>query len=430
MTAESPRRALALRLNRRVFYGWIMLVVAGVGMFASGPGQSHLFSVFVTPISDDLAVSRTALSFAYAIATMVAALGLPYVGRLIDRYGVRVVGTAVAALFGLSQMGFGAVSDLVWLTIGFCALRLLGQGSLMLSCANLVSQWFSRNRGLALSLMAFGFSISMALHPLLAQWLIGEVGWRGAWVFLAMLTWILLLPTFIGLVHNRPEDLGLEPDGGARISAGILAAPRAGSADEGLMLGEAIRTRAFWIIACGLASFSMLVTALFFHQVSIFENQGLGADTAARVFTISAVTMVTFMPIFGRMLDRLPTKPIFAAALTTMSLALVAMAFVRDVPSAILYSVMLGLNNAAIQSHMSFLWPRYFGRKHLSSIQGAGQTIGVMSAALGPVPFGVYFDIYGNYTGALIGLAALPLACAVAVLFLRAPSLTRAADPG
>lgn len=432
MPAESRRGAFALRLNERCFYGWVMLVVAGLGIFASGPGQSHLFSVFVTPISEDLGISRTAVSFAYALATMVAALGLPWVGRQIDRYGVRVVATWVALLFGLSQIAFSAVSSLVWLIVGFGALRFLGQGSLMLSCANLVSQWFDRSRGFALSLMAFGFSISMALHPPLAQWLIGEVGWRDAWIWLAVITWILLLPSFTLLVHNRPEDLGLQPDGGDRVAAraSVLAAPRAGRADEGLTLAQALRTSAFWIIACGLATFSMLVTALFFHQVSIFESQGLDAATAARVFIISAVTMITFMPIVGRMLDRFPTRPIFAAALTTMSLALITMAFARDLPTAIVYSVMLGINNAAIQSHMSFLWPRYFGRRYLSSIQGAGQTIGVIASSLGPLPFGIYFDVFGSYTGALIGLAALPLACAVAVLFLRAPVLSRDDHPG
>ena len=45
---------IALRINQRFFVGWAMLLVAAIGMFASGPGQSHIFSVFVGPIGDDL----------------------------------------------------------------------------------------------------------------------------------------------------------------------------------------------------------------------------------------------------------------------------------------------------------------------------------------------------------------------------------------
>ena len=116
----------------------MMLAVGGVGIFASGPGQSHTFSVFITPIGADLGISRTAVSMAYAVATLLAALGLPYVGRLIDRFGVRVISLWVTLLFGAGTVAFGFVTNLALLACGFAALRFLGQGALMLNCSNLV----------------------------------------------------------------------------------------------------------------------------------------------------------------------------------------------------------------------------------------------------------------------------------------------------
>ena len=142
--------------------------------------------MFIVPISEDLGISRTAVASSYAVATLVAALGLPYVGRLIDRFGARRVVLAVTVLFGVAAVAFGQVASLFWLTVGFGALRFLGQGSLMLSCANLVAQWFDRNRGFALSLMALGFAASMAVHPPLAQWLTDQLGWREAWLWLGV----------------------------------------------------------------------------------------------------------------------------------------------------------------------------------------------------------------------------------------------------
>ena len=100
MPSPQLRESLALRINQRLFYGWAMLGVAALGMFASGPGQSHIFSVFITPISEDLGISRTAVSSAYAGRPWSRRFGLPYVGRLVDRYGVRRVVLAVALLFG------------------------------------------------------------------------------------------------------------------------------------------------------------------------------------------------------------------------------------------------------------------------------------------------------------------------------------------
>jgi MFS family permease len=421
---SSPLRdSLALRINQRFFYGWAMLGVAALGMFASGPGQSHIFSVFILPIGRDLDISHTSVSSAYAMATLAAAFGLPYVGRLVDRFGVRPVLLAVSILLGFAAIAFGSVAGMATLALGFGALRFLGQGSLMLCSANLVAQWFNRKRGFALSLMGLGFSLSIAAHPPLAQWLIDALGWRAAWFWLGILTWLLLVPTVALLVESKPENVGLVPDGRSAAAEEIATPKGSGAADVGLAVGQALRTPAFWIIAAALATFSMLVTGLFFHQVSIFREAGLSPQMAAWVFPISAISMVLAMPVFGRLLDLLPTKPMFAAAMLTMTAAIVALVQVDDAVTAMIYGIIFGINNAAIHSHISYVWPRFFGRRYLGSIQGTAQTIGVLGASVGPLPLGIAFDLWGGYTGALLVLAVLPVLCSIAILLMRPPRL-------
>ncbi|MGI9435422.1 MAG: MFS transporter, partial [Geminicoccaceae bacterium] len=228
------------------------------------------------------------------------------------------------------------------------------------------------------------------------------------------------------LVQNKPEDIGLLPDG-AEIAAD-RPADRASDADIGLTSKEALRTPAFWIIASALSSFSMLVTALFFYQVSIFQTQGLSEQVAVRVFPISAVTMVCCMPIFGRMLDRFPTKPLFATAMLLMTASMVSLVFVHDLATAIVYGIIFGLNNAAVHALLGYVWPRFFGRKHLGSIQGTATTIMVIGASIGPLPFGAAYDWTGSYRIALLTLALLPVLCAITVLLMRPPSLAKAGE--
>jgi MFS family permease len=420
MLAGGFRDRLALAANQRFFYGWVMVAVAMAGYFASGPGQSHMFSVFILPLSTDLGLDQTEISIAYALATLTAAFGLPYVGRLIDRHGMRRMVLVAASLLGLAAIAFGQVQGLIMLALLFGALRFLGQGTLMLSSANLVAQWFSAKRGFAASLMALGFSASVALHPPLAQWLIDQVGWRQAWLWLGIATWVFYLPLVYVLVQNRPEDVGLRPDGEI-VAAG--AAPRSSGADLGLTSAEALRTHAFWITAVSLASFSMLVTALFFYQVSIFRSQGLSEQIAARVFPISALTMICCMPIFGRLLDRLPTRPLFAAGILLMTASMTALTFVKDLPTAVVYAVIFGMNNGAVHALLGYVWPHFFGRKHLGSIQGTATTIMVAGASIGPLPFGAAYDLTGSYRIALLTLALLPALCAIAVLLMRPPDL-------
>ena len=421
----NTRDRMALNVNKRYYYGWVMVGVAMAGYFASGPGQSHMFSVFILPLSADLGLDQTEISFAYAVATLAAAFGLPYIGRLIDRHGMRKVVLIVTVLLGFAAIGFGMVQNLIMLGLMFGALRFLGQGTLMLSSANLVAQWFNTKRGFAASLMSLGFSASVALHPPFAQWLIDQVGWRDAWLWLGIMTWIFYLPLVYFLVQNKPEDIGLLPDGDTEESR---SRGRSGDADLGLTSGEALRLPAFWITAVSLSSFSMLVTALFFYQVSIFQSQGLPQQMAAQVFPVSAVAMVCFMPIFGRLLDRFPTKPLFAAAMLLMTASMLALVFVQNLPTAIIYAVIFGLTNAAVHALIGYVWPHYFGRKHLGSIQGTAATIMVVGASIGPIPFGIAFDATGSYQSALLTLSLLPIACAIAVLLMRPPDLRKASS--
>ena len=413
---QDTRASLARGINGRVFYGWVMVLAAGLGIFASGPGQSHTFSVFIGPISEDLGISVTSIALAYALATVGAAFLLPQVGRQVDRFGARLSLLGIVVALGLACLFFGAASGMLWLVVGFGLLRFLGQGSMMLGSANLVAQWFSTRRGFAMSLMALGFSASMAVHPQLGRWLIEAFGWRQAWIGLGALTWLLMIPVLLLLVQDKPEDLGLRPDN--------AAAPPEGSGQQSALTGaslhEALRTRSFYVLALGWASFSGLVTALHFHNVTIMTMQGLDPAWATSAFTIAAVTMVGMMPLVGRACDRFRTRYVFAAGLLVQATSLVMVTFVHDVASLFVYGIVFGLNNAFSMTMFGYIWPRYFGRKHLGRIQGTGQMVGVFAASLGPLPVSFAIDAWGDPTGMLWALAVIPLAAAVlAVLLLR-----------
>lgn len=414
------------RLQTRFFYGWVILAVATAAMFSSGPGQSHTFSVFVDLIAQDLGISSTSIASSYALATLIAALGLSRMGHLVDRFGARRMMIAVVILLGLACTAFGAAAGVISLSLGFMVLRFFGMGSMMLGASNLVAQWFNARRGFAMSIMMLGFSASMALHPPLAQWLIELVGWRQAWIWLGVMTWILMLPLLWFLVHDKPEPLGLQPDGTGAIARGGHTTESGAIALTGLTLNAAMRTLPFWIIAAGLFTPAMLITSVFFFQVSIFEQHGLTRGLAVSMFGVSALAMAVAMPAIGWVLDRSNPKYVFSASLVLLAVSLVTITFVDNATTATVYAVIFGVNTAANMTFFGYMWAQYFGRKHLGSIQGVGQTIGVVGASLGPLPLGIAFDHFGAYDGVLHLLAAIPLACAVLTLFLAAPHIPAA----
>ena len=413
------RKNILNYVNTKFFYGWIIVGIANIGIFSSGPGQSHTFSVFVEPISQDLQLSSASIASAYGLATLIAAFLLPYMGKLIDRYGARFSLIIISIILGISCIFFGAASNFLMLTVGFGFLRFFGQGSLMLGCANLVSQWFDSKRGFAMSLMALGFGMSMAVHPPLSQLLIDEYGWKYAWIILGVSTWIIMVPALFILAWNNPENIGLKPDGekNTKLTKDEV------QVIEGLNLKEALKENSFYILAAMWFGMAMLVTILHFYQVTILTNQGISTEYAASLFTISAVAMVVFMPLVGKFFDNFPTKYVLATGLLINSISLISITYSNNDAYSLFYAISFGINNAFSMTMFGYIWPRYFGRKHLGSIQGTGQMIGVIGASLGPLPVGFAIDYLGSSLVTIRCLSVYPIIMAIIIImFLKSPS--------
>ena len=413
------RKNILNYVNAKFFYGWIIVGIANIGIFSSGPGQSHTFSVFVEPISQDLELSSASIASAYGLATLIAAFLLPYMGKIIDRYGARVSLIIISIILGISCIFFGAASNFLMLTVGFGFLRFFGQGSLMLGCANLVSQWFDSKRGFAMSLMALGFGMSMAIHPPVSQFLIDQYGWKYAWIILGISTWIIMVPSLFILAWNNPENIDLKPDG---VKKSNLKNDEV-EAIEGLNLTEASKENSFYILAAMWFGMAMLVTTLHFYQVTILTNQGITTEFAASLFTVSAFAMVVFMPLVGKFFDNFPTKYVLATGLLINSISLISITYSNSEAYSLFYAVSFGINNAFSMTMFGYIWPRYFGRKHLGSIQGTGQMIGVIGASLGPLPVGFAIDYLGSSLITIRYLSVYPIIMAVIIImFLKSPS--------
>jgi MFS family permease len=409
-------------LSSRFYYGWVILTACTVMFFASGPGQSHTFSIFLQSITAELGIEQAAIATAYGFATLFAALLLPRLGHLVDRFGSFRLFLVVGTLLGLACIGFGLVSNVYWLGASFASLRFFGQGAMMMLCATLLAQWFQRKRGFAMGIMALGFAASIAAHPAISEWLLESLGWRDAWTTLGVISWAIILPLTLLFIHNKPEQVGLRPDGDAPDSSEDSGQP---AADIGMTRPEAMRTLTFWIIAFGLFTPAMLITSLFFYQKAILVSQGQTEILAATVFVVTGVVMAITLPAVGWVLDKVRTRYVFAGFLVLLSATLVMITYVDGYNMALIYGAMFGLCNAFSITFFGYMWAYYFGRKHIGSIQGVGQMIGVFGASLGPLPMGFAFDLLGSYNQVLLMLAVLPLCAATLTMFLRPPIISQ-----
>ena len=407
------------------FYGWVIVAVSTLAVFASGPGQTYNFSVFLDPLIEDTGWTRTQITGLYAAGSLTAAVLIIGVGRLLDRFGARVVLTTVVILFGLAAIGMSRVDSRLELYLGFTAIRTLGQGAMTMVPTTLVATWFVRARGRTTSLVTLGGALSAMTFPILGHYLISQYGWRSAWVVLAFVIWgVMLLPALV-LVRRSPESVGLHPDGvrpeGIARESGPLP-----HGEVDFTLRAALHTRAFWLLLLAGSSFSLIGTALTFHNVALLTGKGLDAAVAAGVLSVMALSAMGANLVSGYLNDRFPNRLVLAGAQLIL-IAAMLMTFVISTPwMAFVYAVLLGTGQGFGMNTITVIWPNYFGRAHLGSIRGLAMTSTMAFAALGPLPFSVLFDLAGSFGLAVGVFLALPVLCAVLALLAAKPALPSA----
>jgi MFS family permease len=238
-----------------LFYGWVVVAVAFVTM-GVGVNARTAFSLLFPPILDEFAWERGVTAGAFSFGFLVSGVLSPFLGRLMDRRGPRVVMEMGVGLMAAGLMLAQLVREPwhLYATLGV----LVGGGSICLSYtgqALYLPNWFVRRRGLAMSVAYSGVGVGSIILLPWVQSLIERAGWRAACLALGILTLGLLAPLNL-MVRRGPEDLGLAPDGDRPSRDAAASSPPTNVVDPvwaavDWTVGRALHTARFWWIAGG-----------------------------------------------------------------------------------------------------------------------------------------------------------------------------------
>lgn len=417
-TADPVRRSRVIEASP-VYFGWVIVAAATLGVMMTTPGQTVGVSAFLDAMIQDLKLSRSQVSMMYSLGTLGGSLAMPFIGRWIDRRGPRIAVAVIAALFSLACLGISRVNSAATLLLGFVAIRGLGQGALGLVSVHAINLWFVRRRGLAVGISGIGMAAASAFFPMGIQALINDYGWRTAYALLGLLIAVTILPIGAAFYRDRPEIFGLRPDGHTPPD-GQDAPP-----EEAWTLADARRTAIFWLLLLASILPAALGTGLVFHHFSIMEHNGLDRTAAAAVFVpIAGVAAATNL-LSGMLMDRVQPRLLLCVSLGLLAAALLTSTRIAAPELAWGYGAILGMMNGMQGAIGGAAWAYYFGRANVGAIRGFAFTIMVGGSAFGPLPFAWGVERFGSYTPVLTAAAILPIAAAVWAVFVRAPQETR-----
>lgn len=394
----------------RIYYGWWVTSAFAVMVFTSA-GVRHAVGPFLKPIVADLGVDRAGFSLVIALALLLYGAFMPWVGSLVDRFGARLVTSCGSILFALALAATGLCTNLWQLAIVYGALASLGLAATGPVVANaVVSRWFHKKRGTAVSLLGSASMTGMSLMVPVVAWLILTIGWRMTYVAIGVFVLVVMLPMCLFVVRDTPESIGLAADG-EPLREGWSTAELA----ERTPVGEAARTLAFWQL-CGTfmtCGFSMsLISA---HGVPMLTDHGYTPIFASWVFGILGASSIFTTMLLGAASDRFGRRPVLASIYLGRAFVFAGFFLIRDNPTAILLVALVGgVTIAGTMSMTSALTADIYGRHSVGGILGVIFLAHQVGAATGSWLAGALFDSTGGY-GLAFSLAGAVLLVASAV---------------
>ena len=428
-TSTQPHRRL-----RRPFYGWWIVLAATVASFLQGSLFLYGLGALFTPIRDDLGWTRTELSLAVSLATLAGGVAGPFMGHLIDRFGPRLL--QLIATFSLG-LGFILLSQAHSLLI-FYAVFLLFMGigysvsGIGLAPTAAVANWFVRRRGRALGVYSLGYALAGLMSPPFF-WLIETVGWRTSFQVVGLVTWVLI-PLAVFVMRRRPEDYGLFPDGDDAPPPRVdetSAVSETSSGEVNLTARQAVRTRAFWLLAAGSSLAFLTIAALQVHWTPYMESVGFSRQAAAFFLPLVPLSTVIGRIGFGFLADLWDKRRATALAFTLQAGAIILLAFLdASRPWMVfLFLALWGVGfGGTIVTRMA-LQGELFGRYSFGLLLGLLSMSSEAGFAFSPLIASLSFDALGTYRPVFLAFAVLTFLATPITLAIVRPKRPTSASP-
>ena len=411
-----------MKVFERFYYGWVIVGAAILIGFLTTGLSGYSNGILLPKLAEDIADgSRGQISIAFSLASLMAAFVAPFIGRMADERSPRILIFLGAIMIALAYVITGFATEVwhVWFAKGFCyGLGVTLAGPIVRNL--IVAHWFDRWRGRALGFAVLGASIAGVILPIVLNELINELGWRYSLFLFGLTVFVVLLPTALFVLRDRPADIGEVKDGRKNV-AKFEDLKSYTPTDDGpaftwlQMLGKP----AFW--ACGLifgpmtAVYIVIMIHLFGHAV----ESGLTEAGAAIILSTMAAFSLIGKPLIGTLADYVGARLTIWASLLLQASALFVFTLSSEMWHFVIGAVLQGIGYSALSSMKTYALSVTLGMRSLGSSVGLLKWIELPFVLCASPAAGFVFDYTGRYDAAFLVFAGLLLVACIGPIFIR-----------
>jgi MFS family permease len=401
----------------KIFHGW-RVAGAGAGLQFMQAGLNHQsFGAYIAVLAAEQGWSKTALSGAAALQSMETAVIGPALGWMVDRFGPGIMIRIGVVLFAL---GMVALSQVETLTGFYLAALVIAAGVSLCGYFPInvaIIHWFERKRARAMATSSLGLALGGLIVPLVAA-SIAAFGWRATALGSAVAVLVMGWP-LASVFKGKPSEMGQTIDG--EPPRGSVAGSPSQSTASGLQAQtsehaegpeftarEALRTRAFWLLALGHGAALLVVTSVNVHAISHMK-EGLGYTLAQASLIISLMTVGQLGGVgIGMWVGDRYNKRMMAAACMLMHAAgLLLLTWASNIVMLVGFALVHGVAWGLRGPFMQAIRADYFGRRAIGMIMGISSLVIAIGQISGPLVAGAMADWTGDYRAGFTLLAVL-----------------------
>ncbi|MBN7819661.1 MFS transporter [Bowmanella yangjiangensis] len=410
--------------KQNLYYGWWIVLAAIIGLAFGYSVIAMSFGTFIKAFEADFGWSRGQISFGSTVIGITAILFFPYVGTLVDKYGVKRILVPSTLLFGFTIAAMSLLTPSIWHLYAMCVLiPILGAGTAPLTYSRLLVSWFNKKRGLALGIGLSGVGLGTTLVPFIASYFMSHYSWREAYIAIGVIVVLLVLPIAKFLVRETPADMGLAVDGVAEQQTEAVTSSAAKPL-IGFTAKEALGQRTFWLMVASFVITGLTTSTVLVHLVPMMMDRGMNLQEAVGTFAYLGISIVGGRLLAGYLMDKFFAPYVVVFFMLGPVIGLAAFAMGASGQSAALCTALIGIAIGAEFDVMAYFTSRYFGHRSFGAIYGYGYSGFKIGASVGPLIMGLAYDALGRYTEVLWAMSVVMLLSCVLILMMgRYPQL-------
>jgi MFS family permease len=410
---------MAKRADSKIFYGYIIVAVS-LFILIIMDGIKQSYSVFFASLQKELAADRAMISSANSLVSLVGGVSGIALGRLVDRFGPKLVVVGSALLIGAGYFLMSKVTSLWQLFLFYSVLGGIGVSSGNVTLLPPIARWFVKRRGLMTGIVKIGSGLGQAIVPLVAGMLITGFGWRETCIMMGILGVVGIIPIAQLLKHD-PHEMGLDP-------YGVNAINRTSSELSNrvqLSLRGCIKTHQFWIVCAAYFLTGYITQSIMVHIVSYAMDGGVATVQAASVLSAIGALSIAGRLVLGSAGDKIGNRWVLIVCFIFLTIALSWLQFANRLWMLYAFALVYGFGHGGFFAVMSPLVAELFGTTHQGVNLGVVLLLQAVGLALGPFVTGYTFDITHSYHLAFLILIIFSI-CALALSIAITPvKLTR-----